>query len=496
MRSAYLLASSASRRTQKTMTLATLTYTPLEDIQKIHAKAVATFKSGITRPLAWRRKQLIQLGKLIQENEDRLAEAIRIDLGKPRLEAVVADLGPVVYGVTNALENLEEWVSPDKPTKLPQWRANWDTTVYKTPKGTALVITPWNYPYVITLGPLVGAIAAGNTAVMKPSEMVPTVAAALAELIPKYLDPNAFHVVNGAVHETSALLSLKWDHIFYTGGGRVGRLIAEAAAKHLTPLTLELGGKCPVVVDSDTDISLTAKRILYGKQANLGQVCVAPDYVLVPRQRQDELVAAFQQVAKQFWPNGQFQSKDIGHVINSAHRDRLASLLAKTKGQVILGGAIDGARKMEITIVRDVQPDDVLLDDEIFGPILPIIPVDDVDAAIKFIADRPTPLVVYVFTESEALKEKFLQQTASGTLALNDTYQQLAVHEMPFGGQGESGYGAYLGKSSFDIFTHARSYVNIPFANDPYMAVRYPPYTDEGVDILATFGLRIPLPEA
>ncbi|KAA1472621.1 aldehyde dehydrogenase [Dentipellis sp. KUC8613] len=472
-----------------------LKYTPLSEIPKIHDKAVATFASGKTRPLAYRRQQLRQLGKMIQENEARLVAALHTDVGKPRLETTVADLGPVVYAVVDALKHLDEWSAPDKVAEVPEWRASWDTTVYKTPKGVALFITPWNYPYVITLGPLAGAIAAGCTAVCKPSEHCPTVSQALAELFPQYLDPEAFFLVNGAIPETTALLDLRWDHIFYTGSNRVGRIIAAAAARHVTPVTLELGGKCPVVIDPETNIELSAKRILYGKQSNLGQICVSPDYVLVPKAKQDEILAAFEKVYNQFWPNGCLASPDIGHVISPAHHARLSRLIKSTRGEVFLGGKTVGERKMEITVVKNVPLDDILMEDEIYGPILALVPVDDVHHAARIIAERPTPLAVYLFTESDDVKNKFLERTASGTLVLNDTYQQLAVHEMPFGGQGESGYGAYLGKTSFDTFTHKRSYINVPYAADPYMAFRYPPYSDEAVKALGTFGLHIPIPE-
>ncbi|KAI0041481.1 aldehyde dehydrogenase [Auriscalpium vulgare] len=473
-----------------------LAYTNIDDIPKIHARVVSKFKSGATRPLAWRRQQLIQLGKLLQENEERLAEALRIDLGKPRLEVTVADIGPVVFAISVALEKLDEWAAPEKPTDLPSWRSNWDTTVYKSPKGAVLIITPWNYPYIITLGPLVGVIAAGNTAVLKPSEMIPTVATALSELIPKYLDPEAFVVVNGAVEETTRLLELRWDHIFYTGSNRVGRVIAAAAAKHVTPLTLELGGKCPVIIDPNTNIELAAKRILYGKQANAGQICISPDYVLVPKDKQDELIAAFGRVAKTFWPDSPMKSPDLGSIITPGHRDRLTNLLQSTDGKIVLGGGVEGERRMEITIVKDVSVDDILMRDEVYGPIMSLVPVEDIDEAIQIVNDRPSPLVIYVFTEDEAVKQKFLEATSSGTLCLNDTYQHLAVHEVPFGGTGESGYGAYLGKTSFDTFTHTRGFVNVPFANDPQMALRYPPYTQEALNVLSTFGMHIPLPKA
>ncbi|THH09815.1 hypothetical protein EW146_g8575 [Bondarzewia mesenterica] len=474
-----------------------LKHTPLEEISKIHERVKATFASGVTRPIAWRRQQLYQLGKMLQENEERLVKAINVDIGKPKLEATIADLGVVVYAVVLALKNIEAWAAPEKVDvhALPEWRRGWDTTVYKTPKGTALIITPWNCPYIISLGPLVGAIAAGCAAVIKPSELCPTVSQTLADLFPKYLDPNAFAIVNGAIEETAKLLELRWEHIFYTGSNRIGRIIATAAAKHVTPLTLELGGKCPVVIAPDANIKLAAKRILYGKQANLGQICVSPDYVLVPRDKQDEIAEAFKEVHGEFFPQGTLNSPDIGHIISPAHRQRLKNLVGSTRGQVILGSGVAGEKKMEVTIVKDVQIDDVLMADEIYGPILALVPVDDIDQAIRIIAERPSPLVVYVFTEDETIRDKFLERTASGTIVLNDTFQQLAVHEIPFGGQGESGYGAYLGKSSFDTFTHQRGYIHVPLAAEPFMKFRYPPYSDEAVAALSKFGMHLPLPK-
>ncbi|KAI0030907.1 aldehyde dehydrogenase [Vararia minispora EC-137] len=473
----------------------TMTYTSLEDIQKVHRTVTETFHSGLTQPLAFRRAQLVQLGKLIQENEARFLDAMQKDLGKAPLETGIADAGPVVYSIAKALEKLDEWNAPDRPADLPAWRAGWDTTVYKTPKGAVLIITPWNYPYVIGLGPLVGAIAAGCTAALKPSEALPTVCEMFAELFPRYLDTRAYAIVKGAVRETTCLLEHRWDHIFYTGSTRVGRIVAAAAARFVTPLTLELGGKCPVVVADDTDIAVAARRILYGKQANAGQVCVSPDYVLVPRARQDELLDAFAKVAAEFWPDGSLASPDLANVINAAARDRLTGLLAKTRGKVALGGEVEGDRRLAVTIVRDVPEDDILMEDEIFGPVLAVVPVDDVEHALRLIRAKPTPLAIYVYTESDALKQRFLETTESGTLVLNDTYQQLAVQEMPFGGKGDSGYGAWFGKDSFDIFVQRRSYVNVPIAADPHLAVRYPPYTQEKLDILAGFGLRMPLPK-
>jgi aldehyde dehydrogenase (NAD+) len=262
---------------------------------------VQTFHSGLTRPLAWRRAQLLALGRLVQENEGALLDAMHVDLGKPRAETAIGDAGQVVFAVDRALAHLEEWNAPEKPDDIPEWRADWDTMIYKTPKGAVLLITyvsvrsaltvttltaassrrPWNYPYLLTLACLVGAIAAGCTAVMKPSEAVPTTSALLADLIPKYLDSRAYAVVQGAVPETKRLLELRWDHIFYTGSTRVGKIVAAAAAAHLTPCTLELGSKSPVVIDPAVDLEVAARRILYGKQANGGQVRGAYKRVLL-----------------------------------------------------------------------------------------------------------------------------------------------------------------------------------------------------------------------
>ncbi|THH11294.1 hypothetical protein EW146_g8099 [Bondarzewia mesenterica] len=461
-----------------------LKYTPLEEIVKIHEKVKATFASGVTRPIAWRRQQLYQLGKLLQENEARLVEAINIDVGKPKLEATVGDLGVVVYAVVRALENIEKWVAPEK------------VDVDTCRNGVVVGIRrPWNYPYILSLGPLVGAIAAGCTAVVKPSELCPTVSQAFAELFPKYLDTNAFVIVNGAIEETTNLLELRWEHILYTGSNRVGRIVAAAAAKHVTPVTLELGGKCPVVIAPDANIELAARRILHGKQSNLGQICVSPDYVLVPRDKQAAIAEAFEKVHGEFFPQGTLKSPDIGHIISPAHRQRLETLVGTTRGEVLLGGGVAGERKMEVTIVKDVQIDDVLMSDEVYGPILALVPVDDIDHAIRIIAERPSPLVIYIFTEDETIRDKFLNRTASGTIVLNDTVQQLAVHEIPFGGHGESGYGAWFGKTSFDTFTQLRGYIHVPLAADPSMKFRYPPYSDEAVDGLASFGMRLPLPK-
>ncbi|EMD34726.1 hypothetical protein CERSUDRAFT_116921 [Gelatoporia subvermispora B] len=458
-----------------------LRFNSFEEISQTHARLLKTFRSGKTRPLAYRRQQLLQLARMIQENLPAIEEALIADLGKPRFESSVTDAGPIVGHALHAAEHLEEWAKPEKPT-VEAWRSSWDTTIHHTPKGVALIISPWNYPWVLTFNPMIGAIAAGCAVVLKPSELVPTCAALMAALVPKYLDPDVYAVVNGGPEETTHILDLQWDHIFFTGGTRVGRIIAAAAGKNLTPVTLELGGKSPVVIDGDfDDLALAAKRTLHGKMQNSGQLCVSPDYVLAPRDKVDALVEAFKKAYEGFFPENEPLSanSDWGKIVNPNHHARLRGLLERSKGEVVIGGQHDGARRIAPTILKNVPADDSLLEEEIFGPILPIVSVDNVDEAIQFIASRPPPLVIYAFTKNEGVEQKILQQTDSGCLTLNDTFSQLIVHEAPFGGKGESGYGGYNGKYTFDTFSYQRMCNNIPPEAEPFMAMRYRPYSED-----------------
>ncbi|KAJ7460714.1 Aldehyde/histidinol dehydrogenase [Mycena latifolia] len=463
-----------------------LKYASIGDIQAGYAELQKSFQEKKTLPLEFRRTQLLQLARLFQENSESLSNALYADLGRHTLEISLPEIGPIVSGAVRAAASLKEWNKPEKPD-VEEWRSSWDTTIYTTPKGVVLIIGPWNYPYVTTMLPLVGAMAAGCTCVVKPSEFSPACAQLLAELFPKYLDPAAYHIMNGAVPETTTLLELS---------GRVGRIIAAAAVKNVTPITLELSGKSPVFIDAgNTDIELAAKRILWGKQQNAGQICVAPDYILVPRAHQDAAVDALKKAYHALWPHpkGALDPlSEMGAILNPHHHARLLGLLSRTRGKVH-GGNAEGTKRIEPTVVTDVGLDDPLMEDEIFGPIIPIVPVDDVHAAIQIIRGRPVPLVIYVFTDSEDTKNNFLESTNSGTLVLNDTFVQLGVHEMPFGGQGESGYGSYLGKFSFDTFVNRRSYINVPPAAEPFLQYRYPPYTEEAFQALsAPANIKIP----
>ncbi|KAH8100216.1 Aldehyde/histidinol dehydrogenase [Cristinia sonorae] len=474
--------------------MSTLQYTSLPDIDGIYVCLQTTYKSGKLLQLPYRRKQLYQLAHLIQDNILSIEQALFTDLRKPRQEAG-GEASGIIRSSLFAAEHLEEWAAPEKP-EVEESRQSWDATIYPVPKGVVLIISPWNYPIVLSLNPLVGAIAAGCPAVIKPSENTPTCSALLATLIPKYLDPEAYIVVNGAAHETSALLTHRWDHIFFTGGGNIGKIIATTAAQKLTPVTLELGGKSPVIVAEDCDLDLAAKRILWGKTQNSGQLCVTADHVYVVR----SVASAFREALKiayaTFWPQPVFDSEMAwGKIVNPSHHARLKNLLDRSKGTIIAGGETDGDQRISPTIIANVQPDDSLMEEEIFGPVLPILEVDSTDDAISLIAAQPSPLVIYAFTNSDDLKHKLLQQTRSGSVVFNDIYTQLSVHQLPFGGFAESGHGSYYGKATFDTFTHRRNFVNVQPSSEHLFVHRYRPYSEEGYSA-ATKHLRVKIPDA
>ncbi|KZT24139.1 aldehyde dehydrogenase [Neolentinus lepideus HHB14362 ss-1] len=475
-----------------------LKLTPLSEIPRIHARLTKSFADGLTLPLSYRRTQLLQLAHLIQDNADAINNALFADMGRPKLEVAIPETGPIVAGCVAAAENLENWASPEKP-EVEAWRSAWDTTVYKVPKGAITIIGPWNFPYTITLLPLIGAIASGCTCAVKPSEYTQAASQLLADLWPRYMDVNAYAIVNGTELETTRLLELKWNHIFFTGSTRVGKIIATAAAKYPVSTTLELGSKSPVVVDADnTDLAIAAKRILWGKQVNAGQICVAPDYVLVPRHQQDQLISAFRTAYKSLFPgeNGGIDPQSqLGRILTPAHHARLTRMLESTRGSIVVGGKSEGTKRLDVTVVKDVPLDDVLMEEEIFGPILPVVPFDNMNQVYDIIRERPVPMVIYVFTENDEVKNQFIQHTQSGQLVLNDTFGQLGVHEIPFGGLNDSGYGSYLGKYSFETFTHRRGYINVPIAAEPFMQLRYPPYSEQAYQVMSAAAF-IKIPDA
>ncbi|MFI9158821.1 aldehyde dehydrogenase family protein [Kitasatospora aureofaciens] len=430
------------------------------DADSVVKRLRATFRSGRTKPLAWRLDQLRALRTLLTEQSEAFLAALNADLGKGATEAFRTEIAFTLNELDHTVRHLEEWLRP-KPAAVPDAFLPAQARVVRDPLGVVLIIAPWNYPLQLALAPLVGALAAGNTAVVKPSELAPATSAAIARLLPRYLDPQAVAVVEGAVPETTALLEQRFDHIFYTGNGAVGRIVMAAAAKHLTPVTLELGGKSPVVVEPGVDLAVTAQRIARGKFLNAGQTCVAPDYVLAVGDTAPALAAELAAAVRAAYGDDPAGDPEYGRIVNERHFDRLTALLAE--GRVVTGGSHDRAsRYLAPTVLADVPPAAPVMQAEIFGPILPIITVPDLDAAIAFINERDKPLALYAFTDSDRTKQRLAEETSSGALVFGLPVSHLAVPELPFGGVGESGMGRYHGEYSIDTFSHAKAVLDKP----------------------------------
>jgi aldehyde dehydrogenase (NAD+) len=450
-----------------------ITVTADLDAAALVTRLRTTFAGGRTRPVAWRRAQLESLHAMLVDHEDEFLDALATDLAKPPLEGYATDVGFVKNDIEHALAHLERWTAPEKvrtPLSVKPGRA-W---VQREPFGVVLVIAPWNYPVQLTLAPLVGALAAGNCAVVKPSELAPTTSAVLARWIPEYTDRDAVAVVQGGVDETTALLAQRWDHVFYTGNGRVGRIVMRAAAEHLTPVTLELGGKSPVVVDRSANIAVAGKRIAWGRYLNAGQTCIAPDYVLCHRDVIDELTDAIHDAVRAFYGPDPRLSRDYARIVNTHHLRRLVSYL--DDGEIAFGGEFDEpTRYLAPTALREVADDAPSMSDEIFGPVLPIRSVVDTDEAVDFVVARDKPLALYVFADNDVVAHDVIDRTSSGTAAVNATLYQVAVPDLPFGGVGESGTGRYHGRHSFETFSHPKGVLHKATRPDPALA--YPPYS-------------------
>lgn len=445
------------------------------------------------RSIAARKVQILQLAYLIQDNHDRFKEAFAADLGRPPLETALLELDSTISDCKVAYDGVEKWARTEKaPFSLNFFPMR--PVIRKEPKGVVLSISPFNYPVWLALGPMIGAIAAGNCFVLKPSELSPAVSGLIAELVPKYLDPDVVRIVLGAVPETTRLLELPWAHILYTGSGRVAKIICAAAAKTLTPVSTELGGKSPVVIDPKCDLQTAAKRIMWGKCVNAGQTCVAPDYVLVPEDAQDKVVQALKAAHDEFYPSGPSATGAFGRIVNHAHFRRLKGLLDRSAGEIAFGGDTNESDKyISPTIVKNVKGDDSLMSEELFGPILPIVPVKNVDEAIAFINDHDNPLTMYVFSQDAAFKAKVFDNTLSGSAIANDTLVHCAVDGLPFGGIGPSGSGYHTRKYTFDLFTHLRSSLDSPAWVDAIFGSRFPPYTAKKESFLKSLlGVKLP----
>ncbi len=434
----------------------------------------AGFKTRKTRSLAWRLEQLEALKRMLIDCQEDIIDAIVADLGKPRFEAFTTEISFMLSEIDFTCKHLAKWMKPSRVRSSAVVQPA-SSKIYPEPLGVVLVIGAWNYPLALSIGPAIGAIAAGNCVVIKPSEVSANTSSILANLIPQYLDEDCIRVVEGGIPETTDLLEQKWNKIFYTGNGMVGRIIMTAAAKHLTPVTLELGGKSPVIIDSEVDIAVAARRIVWGKYSNAGQTCVAPDYLLVHERVHDELLAALKSTITEFFGSDAKTSDDYGRIINERHHKRLVGLLES--GTIAHGGEHDESQKyIEPTLLTDVSPDSKAMADEIFGPILPLLKVASVDEAIDFVNERDKPLALYVYTKNKQVAQKVIAHVSYGGGAINHSWLHLGVPGLPFGGVGESGMGAYHGQHSFDVFSHKKSILDKPTMIDPKLT--YPPYDD------------------
>lgn len=435
------------------------------------ARSRSLFDSGVTRPLAWRLEQLGNLRRMLTERREDFSEALLSDLGKHRSESQLTELGFVTAEAAHLERHLAAWLRP-RPVGVPLAVQPGRAWTELTPLGVVLVIGTWNYPVQLNLAPLAGALAAGNTVVVKPSEHAPATSAALVRWVPEYLG-GAAEVVPGGIPETTALLAERFDHIFFTGGQNAARVVMRAAAEHLTPVTLELGGRCPAFVDGTADLATTARRIAWGRFMNAGQTCVAPDYVLAAPEVLDALEPLLVDAIISMFGKDPAGSASYGRIVDDRHFERLAELADGST--VVHGGQRDpGNRYFAPTLLRPA-PGDAVLDEEIFGPLLPLVPVSGRDEAIRMIKASPKPLAVYVFSADDGVRGSFAAETSSGALVYGAPAAHLTVPGLPFGGVGGSGMGAYHGEHSVRTFSHERASFDKPMRPDT-LGLAYPPY--------------------
>ncbi|MEH2353502.1 aldehyde dehydrogenase [Nostoc sp.] len=445
--------------------------TELSNIGNIIGTQRDFFQTGKTKDVNFRIEQLTTLKQAIIEHEQSIVEALKADLHKPEVETYLTEIS-VIKDIDYAIKNIQNWSKPKKAA------VSWDffsysAKIYPEPLGVVLIIGPWNYPFQLIISPLIGAIAAGNCAIIKPSEIASHTSDVIAKIIAKHFDPAYLAVVEGGVEASQKLLAEKFDHIFFTGGTAVGKIIMAAAAKYLTPVTLELGGKSPCIVDTDINLEHTVRRITWGKFINAGQTCIAPDYLLVNKTIKKDLIDGLEKSLKEFYGDNPVNSPDYARIISQKHFERLVSFLKD--GKVVIGGENQPSeRYIAPTLIDNVSLEDSVMQEEIFGPILPIIEYTDIAEAIALINSRPKPLALYLFSQDKNLQKRVLQETSSGGVCINDTVMQVGVSSLPFGGVGDSGIGNYHGKASFDTFSHNKSVLQNSFWLD--LKWRYAPY--------------------
>lgn len=446
------------------------------DIPATVARLRQTFATGRTRDIEWRKRQLLQLVKLMEENEAAIASALAEDLDRSPFEAFIADIATTAGEAKFAAKKVRRWAKRRyQLLEMPQLPGRgW---IEYEPYGTVLIIGAWNYPFYLTLGPAVGAIAAGNAVILKPSEIAAASAHLMADLVPKYLDNDAIAVVEGDGATSQKLIAQGLDRVLFTGGTEIGRKVYEGAAPHLTPCTLELGGKSPVIVAADADVEVAAKRIAWMKLLNAGQTCVAPDYVLADATIRDELVSRIGAAITKFTSD----KPDGMRIVNQRQFDRISGYLSGGDGKVVVGGACDASSlRIQPAVVVDPDPDGPLMQNEIFGPVLPVVTVQNLDEAIRFVNSRPKPLSAYLFTKTRETRERVIKEVPAGGMLVNHLAFQVSTAKLPFGGVGASGMGAYHGKFGFEEFSHRKSVLTKPTRPDLSSFI-YPPYTDRAM---------------
>ncbi len=430
------------------------------------------FWTHATKPIAFRKQQLTKLKAAFRKHEDNLLAALKKDLNKPRQEALATEIEVTVAEIDHYLRNLDDWMEPERvPTPL--FFQPGSSMIMPEPFGVALIIAPWNYPVKNLFGPLLGAIAAGNTAVVKPSEISPTCSKAISDMIKDTFSPEYVVSIEGGVAETSELLKERFDYLLFTGGTEIGRIVYQAAAKHLTPVTLELGGKSPCIIDTNINMDVAAKRLVWGKFQNAGQTCIAPDYIYVNNKIKAKFLDRVKHYIVEFFGPADKPSDDLGRLISDRHFQRVSKMLT---GDIIIGGVTDAATKyISPTIIDNVTMDHPAMQEEIFGPVMPIIGYDNFDEVINHINAGERPLAMYLFSNDSKLKKRLMNETSSGAICVNETMVHAGQPNLPFGGVGNSGIGAYNGKLGFDTFSHKKPIMTRSFLGD--VSQKYPPYT-------------------
>lgn len=452
-------------------------------IETIIKKQREFFATHRTKDVGFRIEQLKRLKTAILAHENSINKALYEDLHKSTMETYTTEIGFCLAEITYVLRHLASWTRPQK-VKGPSLLPLTESFVHNEPYGVVLIIAPWNYPFQLTIAPLIGAIAAGNCAILKPSEISPNTSQLIQEMIDDYFENDYVAVVQGGAEVAQQLLQHKFDYIFYTGGGAVGKTVMKAAAEHLTPVTLELGGKSPCVVDKEIDVEKTARRITWGKFLNAGQTCIAPDYLMLHKSVKEKLIDRIKRTIVEFYGDDAKHSKDYGRIINERHFARLSTYIGD--GDIIFGGKTD-SKELYIapTLMKNVSPEAKVMQEEIFGPILPIIEYSEIGEAIEFINNRPKPLALYLFSNNRKIQEKVLRETSSGGVCINDTVVHFTSAELPYGGVGASGFGKYHGKASYELLSNKKGVMKQTALFD--LKFRYPPYKSATLALVKRF---------